>query len=91
MVLLLSLSQVMVGSYLTLHLLAKDNPKELKYRCLTFLVASLGSVTVSSAIVYLPDFDIMRSFIMTSLSLVAILALSMNRWDVKRACWYFGH
>ena len=91
MVLLLTLSQVMVGSYLTLHLLAKENQKELKYRCITFLTASLGSVTVSTAIVYLPDFSLLRSFIMTSLSLVAILALSMNRWDVKRVCWYFGH
>ena len=91
MILLLTLSQVLVGSYLTLRLLAKENHKELKYRCLTFLVASLGSVTVSSAIVYLPDFSLLRSFIMTSLSLVALLALSMNRWDVKRVCWFLGH
>lgn len=91
MVILLTTLQVIVGTYLVTHLLAKSNPAKLKHRCVAFTFAVLGSLTVSSAVVYLPEFCMMRFFIMTSLSTISILILKANRWDVRRVCWLLGH
>ena len=91
MVILLTTLQAIVGAYLAIHLLAKRNPAKLKHRCVAFIFAVLGSLTVSSAVVYLPEFSLMRFFIMTSLSSVSILILKAYRWDVRRFCWSLGH
>ena len=91
MVILLTTIQVIVGAYLVSHLLAKSNPAKLKHRCVAFTFAVLGSLTVSSAVVYLPEFCLPRFIIMTSLSSVSILLLKANRWDVRRVCYLLGH
>src|SRR5678816_4148080 len=91
MVILLTTLQVIVGAYLAIHLLAKNNPAKLKHRCVAFTFAVLGSLTVSSAVVYLPEFSLMRFFIMTSLSSVSILILKANPLDVARVCLLLGY
>ena len=91
MVLLLTTIQFIVGAYLVSHLLAKSNPTKLKHRCVAFIFAVLGSLTVSSAWVYLPEFSLLRFFIMTSLSSISILILKANSWDVRRVCCHLGH
>lgn len=91
MVILLTTIQVIVGAYLVSHLLAKSNPAKLKHRCVAFTLAVLGSLTVSSAVVYLPEFCLIRFLIMTSLSTVSILILKANRWDVRRICGLLGY
>ena len=91
MVILLTTIQFIVGAYLVSHLLAKSNPTKLKHRCVAFIFAVLGSLTVSSAWVYLPEFSLLRFFIMTSLSSISILILKANRWDVRRICGLLGY
>lgn len=91
MVIFLATVQVIVGTYLVSRLLAKRNPTKLKHRCVAFAFAVLGSLTVTSAVVYLPEFCLMRFFVMTSLSTASILFLKANRWDVRRICWLLGH
>lgn len=88
--LILTAVQALVGGFLALHLINLPHPTKLKHRCVAFGFAALGSVTLSSAIVYLPNFSFWRFLIMTSVSCVSILLLSYFRWDVRELCRLMG-
>lgn len=88
--LILTAVQALVGGFLAFHLINLPHPTKLKHRCVALVFAALGSVTLSSAIVYLPNFSLCRFLILTSVSCVSILLLSYFNWDVRKLCRLLG-
>ena len=88
--LILTAVQALVGGFLAIHLINLPHPKKLKHRCVALGFAALGSVTLSSALVYLPSFSLCRFLIMTSVSCVSILLLNYFKWDVRKLCKVVG-
>ena len=88
--LVLTVVQALVGGSLALHLINLPNQAKLKHRCVALCFAALGSVTLASAIVYMPNFSLCRFLILTSVSFASILLLRYFNWDVRKLCKLVG-
>ena len=86
-ILIASLVQLTLGSYLLLRVLHLPKCEKLKYRFISFSFAVIGNITLITSFVYYPEFMWSRFICLTLLSLSCILFLTSQSWNIPKVCY----